>query len=197
MKHDEGYIKFNLHWEEQSIDFPDPVFRSISTWRQKLYVMNLIGAFGDGVGFGNISMRTHNNQFIITGSATGNLKKLTPKHYAWVKDFNLENNYIHCTGLTRASSESLSHAAIYQSNKNIHAVIHIHHRRFWEKYRYQLPTTNEKAEFGTPGIAREIAGLSTREKGVIIMGGHPEGILSYGRSLDEAGNILLKYYQTL
>ncbi|MDY6801470.1 MAG: class II aldolase/adducin family protein [Bacteroidota bacterium] len=197
MKHDEGYIKFNLEWEKGTFDFPGQLFHSINLWRQKLYVMELIGAFADGVGFGNISIRYHNNQFIITGSATGNIQKLTQKHYALVKDFDLENNFIHCTGLSKASSESLSHAAIYKSNKRINAVVHIHDQKFWKKYIHQLPTTNENAAFGTPEIAREISKLTTQEKGIIIMGGHPEGIISYGKSLDDAGNVLLKYYQIL
>jgi len=197
MKHEEGYIKFNIEWEKQSIDLPDQLFLSMNLWRQKLYVMELIGAFADGVGFGNISIRNHNNQFFITGSATGNIQKLFQKHYALVKNFDLENNYIHCTGLTKASSESLSHAAIYQSNQEVNAVIHIHSQKFWKKYIHHLPTTNENAAFGTPEIAREISTLTTKEKGIIIMGGHPEGIISYGKSLDDAGNILLKYYQIL
>ncbi|MFP4024997.1 MAG: class II aldolase/adducin family protein [Thiohalospira sp.] len=197
MKHEEGYIKFNIEWEKQPFDFPKQLFLSMILWRQKLYEMELIGSFANGVGFGNISIRYHNNQFFITGSATGNIQKLTQKHYALVKDFDLENNYVHCTGLTKASSESLSHAAVYESNKKVNAVIHIHHQNFWEKYIHHLPTTNKSAAFGTPEIAREISKLTTQEKGIIIMGGHPEGIISYGKSLDDAGNLLLKYYQNL
>lgn len=197
MKHDEGYIKFNLEWKKQSFDFPYQLFHSIQTWRQKLFELNLIGAYPDGVGFGNLSIRYRKNKFIITGSATGNLKQLTKRHYALVKDFKLDKNTIYSVGVTRASSESLSHAAIYQSNKEVNAVIHIHHQKFWKKYIHKLPTTSQDAAFGTPEIAHEISKLTTSEKGIIIMGGHTEGVIAYGESLNEAGEILLNYYQKL
>jgi len=197
MINDEGYIKFNLEWKKQSFDFPDPLYHSIQTWRQKLFDLNLVGAYPDGVGFGNLSIRYHNHQFIITGSATGNIKQLTKKHYALVKKFDLDSNSIYAVGQTKASSESLSHAAIYQSNQEVNAVIHIHHQKYWEKYLKKLPTTPEDSSFGTPEMAREISKLAASEKGIIIMGGHPEGIMAFGKSLNEAGEIVFNHYQKL
>lgn len=197
VKPDEGYIKYNLHWNQKEFDFPDDDFKLLNSYRTKLFELNLIGAYPDGIGFGNLSIRLNDDQFVITGSATGNYKNLMKNHYALVKNFDLDKNYIHSVGLTKASSESLSHAAVYQSNRKVNAVIHIHNQKFWEKYIHHLPTTNENAAFGTPEIANEISKLTTQEKGIIIMDGHPEGIISYGKSLDEAGNVLFKYYQIL
>jgi len=197
MKYDEGYIKFNLEWKEQSFDFPVPLFHSIQTWRQKLFDLNLIGAYPNGIGFGNLSIRYHQNQFIITGSATGNFKQLTKRHYALVKNFDLDKNTLCAIGATKASSESLSHAAIYQANQEVNAVIHIHHQKFWEKYIHKLPTTPQNVAFGTPEMAYEISKLVKQEKGIIIMGGHAEGIMAYGKSLNEAGKIVLNHYQKI
>ncbi|MFO7828300.1 MAG: class II aldolase/adducin family protein [Bacteroidales bacterium] len=197
VKPDEGYIKFNLHWDQKEFDFADDDFKLLNSYRTKLFELNLIGAYPDGIGFGNLSIRYHKNQFIITGSATGKNKHLTKKHYALVKDFDLKKNYILSAGATKASSESLSHALIYQSNRNINAVIHVHHQKFWEEYLNKLPTTSENAAFGTPEMAREISKLTIHDKGIIIMGGHKEGIITYGKSLNEAGEILLKYHQKL
>lgn len=197
VKPDEGYIKFNLHWDQKEFDFADDNFKLLNLYRTKLFELNLIGAYPDEIGFGNLSIRLTENQFIITGSATGNIKKLTKKHFALVKDFDLNKNYIHSVGLTKASSESLSHAAVYQSNRKVNAVIHIHHQKYWEKYLHKLPTTSENAAFGTREIAREISKLIIHDKGIIIMGGHPEGIITWGKTINEAGEILLKYYQKL
>ena len=197
MKQDEGYIKFNLEWEKQSFDFADPLFHSIQRWRQKLFTLNLVGAYPNGIGFGNLSIRYQQNQFIITGSATGNFKQLTKRHYALVKNFDLDKNTLYAVGETKASSESLSHAAIYQTNKEVNAVIHIHHQKFWDKYLNKLPTTPEDAAFGTPEMAHEISKLATQEKGIIIMGGHAEGIMAYGKSLNEAGKIIINHYQKI
>ena len=193
----EGYIKFNLSWEKKSFDFDNQEFITLNSFRDKLYKLDLIGAYPDGIGFGNLSIRYKKNEFIISGSATGNIKNISKEHYALVKDYNISKNIVSCVGLTKASSESLSHASIYVSNTKVNAVIHIHHMELWKKYLNNLPTTSIDAEFGTPEIAVEISKLANQESGIIIMGGHPEGIISYGKTLDEAGEIILKYYNNL
>ena len=116
-KPDEGYIKFNLNWEEKGFDFNYMDFLQINSYRKKLYELELIGAYPDGIGFGNISIRNNKSEFIISGSATGNFKNLTKKHYSLVKDYNIHKNSVLCKDLNKASSESLTHAAIYESNK--------------------------------------------------------------------------------
>ena len=197
MRIEEGYIKFNLNWEEKSFDFRDYDFHEINSCRQKLYEAGLIGAYSDGIGFGNLSVRYNKNQFIISGSATGNFKNLSKDHFSLVTDFNISKNNIQYIGLTKASSESLSHAAIYNSNTEVNAVIHIHHKWMWNTYLNDLPTTNKKAEFGTPEIALELTKLANLPSGIIIMSGHPEGIVSYGKTLNEAEEIILKYFNNL
>jgi len=146
---DEGYIKFNINWKEKELDFSLSDFYKLNFCRDKLFSLSLIGAYPNGIGFGNVSIRTIGNEFIISGSATGNIKQLFKKDYSLVKDYNIKKNIIYCEGLTKASSESLSHAAVYESNPEIKAVIHIHNLGMWNKYKNNLPTTNEKAEFGT------------------------------------------------
>lgn len=197
IKPDEGYIKFNLNWEERIFNFSDQVFSEINTARSKLYETGLIGAYPNGIGFGNLSMRNSANSFVISGSATGNFKMLLKKHYALVTDFDINKNSVSCIGLSKASSESLSHAIIYESNPKVNAVIHVHHKEMWNCYFEKLPTTKKKAKFGTPEIALEIKKLAYKSSGIIIMGGHPEGIITYGKSLFEAQKILLNYFNTI
>lgn len=198
MRIDEGYIKFNLNWTEEDLEFKEHDFLNINSCRKKLFELGLIGAYSNGIGFGNLSIR-HNNLggFIISGSATGNFKNLSKKDYSLVQDYNIDKNLINCIGLSKASSESLSHAAIYESNEDVNAVIHIHNNDMWNKYLNNLPTTDIKAEFGTPKIALEIKSLANQSSGIIIMGGHPEGIISFGKSMNEAKEIILKYFNKL
>lgn len=197
MNIEEGYIKFNIDWEEAQFDFNSNDFTELNKCRDNLYKLNLIGAYENGIGFGNISKRIINNQYVISGSATGNFSQLEPQHYALVENYDLYKNQIKCKGLTKASSESLSHAAIYKSNPEIKAVIHIHHLEMWEKYINNLPTTDIKATFGTPEIADEMKKLVTQSSGIIIMGGHQEGIISYGKSIKEAEEIILTYFNKI
>lgn len=197
IKQDEGYIKFDLDWDQRAFDFSDADFMLLNSYRTNLFELNLIGAYPDGIGFGNISFRLKENNFIISGSATGNFKKLEKKHYSLVTDFDIKNNRVTSIGLTKASSESMSHAAVYMLNKNVNSVIHIHNQNMWEQYLNNLPTTNKKAEFGTPELAFEIQKKVTNSNGIIIMGGHPEGIISYGQTVEEAYNLLIQYYNKI
>ncbi|PLX12995.1 MAG: hypothetical protein C0597_12305 [Marinilabiliales bacterium] len=197
IKPDEGYIKFNLVWNENAFDFRDEDFNAINSIRKQLFDLGFIGVYPDGIGFGNLSIRQQNNEFVISGSATGSIADLEKKHYALVKDFNIQNNQVWCQGLSKASSESMSHAAIYESNKNVGAVLHVHHEKLWEQLLNVLPSTAQQAAFGTPEMAFEIARLSKTQQGIIMMGGHPEGIISYGKNLQEAYDLLLRQYNNL
>ncbi|MCD6598829.1 MAG: class II aldolase/adducin family protein [Bacteroidales bacterium] len=198
----EGYLKFHCKLEKSGAVIPNNLFSEINKWRSQMYSLNLIGAYENGIGFGNISVRVpETNNFYISGSATGNFKKTGPEHYVLVTNYNFDHNSLNCQGTIPASSESLSHAAIYEADEEIMAVIHIHNMEMWENGLDKFPTSNPKCSFGTPEIAMDIAGLlkneATREKGIIIMGGHTEGILFFGKNLEGAGNTTLKYYKKL
>src|SRR5665647_1253573 len=78
----QGGVKFNCHWNQTGPVISDEQFEIINYWREVLYNMDLIGAYENGIAFGNISMRIiGGNQFIITGSATGEIPELEPGHY--------------------------------------------------------------------------------------------------------------------
>jgi len=201
MNHDEkGYIQFECDWEDAE---SPPVPAAILTWRERLFRLGLIGVYPDGIGFGNVSTRFSGPlpvprapRFLISGTATGSLPLLAPEHFAEVADFNLARNWLKCRGKVKASSESLSHAAVYTSAPATWAVIHVHHLKLWERDRGRLPTTDPAAEAGTPAMALAIQRLleneAVRQCGVFVMGGHREGLMAFGESIEEAGERLLK-----
>jgi len=193
----DGYIKFNCNWIKQ--EFNEDI-TELNKWRNKLYSLNLIGMYENGIGFGNISKRD-GKEFIITGSKTGGIKNLTKDHFTKVTNWDFNKNSLTCKGPIEASSESLTHAAVYTSNSNINAVIHVHNLNLWKKLIYKIPTTNEKVEFGTPDMAYEIMRLFKESdlinKKILVMGGHKEGIISFGKDLEEAENVLLNYFNTV
>ena len=198
MKIEEGYIKFECILNKSSFDFPQNLYEEINSWRKKLYNKKLIGANPDGIGYGNISIRNGKSTFIITGTATGIKTALSIEDYVLITGYNLSKNQVICTGEKRASAETMSHAAVYEGNSGIEAIIHIHHLGLWEKLRDKLPTTSYEVEYGTPQMAYEIIRLF-RETDVFyskifVMGGHKEGIISFGKNLNEAGDVILKYF---
>jgi L-ribulose-5-phosphate 4-epimerase len=194
---DEGVIKFNCQWTK-SAPLNEAWIRDLNVWRDRLYGLRLIGLNEDGIGYGNISIRFRRNQFIISGSGTGKFKKLTEEHYALVTDYDVKKNAISSTGSIIASSESLTHAMIYENASDVHAVMHVHHFKIWKKLLNTLPATADNIEYGTPEMAKEITRLFNEQKlsqhRIFAMAGHHEGIVSFGKNLAQAAELLLNEF---
>lgn len=198
---DEGYIKFRCEQTGAGV-VPAGRLMEMNKWRTRLHDLGLIGMYHENhpdvsmknVGFGNISVRSGKG-FIISGSATGDKRVLAPEDYAEVLEVDIERNFLRYIGRIRPSSESMTHAAIYGSNLAANAVIHVHNMEFWKKMLGKIPTTSRSVPYGTPEMARELERILTRpdtkQTGIVCMGGHTEGLISFGSSLDEAGNTLL------
>lgn len=194
----EGYVKFNCIWDQAQVEYPHAVYRQLESARSRLFAWGLIGVYPDGVGFGNISARSNGNSFIISGSATGGLSQLAPGDYALVTDYQIRQNTIFCKGLIKASSESLTHAAIYQEVPLAGAVVHVHSLYLWEKLIGKYPTTPAGIEYGTPEMAEAVGqfafSIKDSEEKIIVMGGHREGILSFGHQIDDAVQQIISVY---
>lgn len=194
---DEGYIKFQAHWTKTP-PLSYALIDQLNHWRQEMYQRGFIGAYPNGIGFGNISHRfPQEEQFLISGSTTGNIEQLTAAHYAKVTAVDVDKNTLYCEGNTIASSESMSHAVIYQTCPTIRAVIHVHHLAMWKKLLHQVPTTDLSATYGTPEMAHSIIHLlkttNLLEKKIFVMEGHEEGIFVFGRDLASAAETLYQY----
>ncbi|WP_293079929.1 class II aldolase/adducin family protein [Okeania sp. SIO3B5] len=192
---DEGVIKYQCHWVKEEPVASDSI-TDLMKKRDFMYSLGLIGVYENGIGFGNVSQRINDsNQFIITGTQTAHLEILGPEFYTVVTDFNIEENSLTCCGPVKASSESLTHAAIYYYQPEIMGIIHIHNSRLWQELMYKVPTSNQEVPYGTPQMAKEIFRLFDEEKlgveKILVMAGHEDGIISFGKNLDEAANILL------
>ncbi len=192
---DESYIKFKCRWEKTP-PFEKSKVSEINAWRNRLYAAGLLGAHPDGVGFGNISMRTSpSGRFIITGSATGKRKILDGSGYSEVSNVDFENNTVECAGPVMPSSESMTHAAVYAVLPEINAVMHIHSGKMWNELKGKIPQTGEDAPYGTPEIAFEVMRVlrENPDLRIIVIGGHKDGLLSFGRDFDEAWGAIKKH----
>ena len=192
----DGVIKFKCSFSREALadSFES---QELLAMRNILKSIGAIGVTSDGIGYGNISLRLTDNTFLISGSGTGNVHILTLEGLSLVNDYSIETNSLSCSGLTKASSESLTHAAIYDNCKGAKCVIHLHNLALWEKLFDKYPTSNPAYEYGTPAIALEIgrlAGESAQAEGIIIMGGHKEGILVFSHSATSAMNIVNDLY---
>jgi ribulose-5-phosphate 4-epimerase/fuculose-1-phosphate aldolase len=166
-------------------------FDELNEYRRKLVRLGIIGVDRNGVGFGNLSVRNGaTSRFCITGSGTGKLLELTPADCARVVAYDLARNWLRCEGPTVASSESLTHAAVYESDPLTCAVIHCHDMKLWKALMHKVPTTPGKVEYGTPEMAYAVQRLfdhtDVRKKKIFVMAGHEGGVVAFGRDLRSA-----------
>ncbi len=195
MTDEKGYVQFRCDWERA--DPPaGPVCDELRAWRDRLHRLGLVGVYPNGIGYGNLSARPGPGEsFVITGTATGGLASLGPEHLTEVTGCDIAGNAVRCRGPVQASSESLSHAAVYRGDPAVRAVIHVHHLALWQRLYDRIPTTDPHAEAGTPEMAWAIEALfrdgRVRGEKLFVMGGHREGLIAFGGTLDEAGERVL------
>jgi len=191
---DEGVVKYRCEWQEA-----DPLaaekIADLIDWRDRLHACGLIAVYENGIGFGNVSVRLDNScQFVISGTQTAHLPNLGPEFYCTVTEFNLEQNFLGCRGPVPASSESLTHAALYLHRHDVGGIIHVHNPQLWHQLLFKIPTTRKEIPYGTPQMALEMFRLFEEEdladRQILAMAGHEDGIICFGRTLDEAGKVL-------
>ena len=191
----EGVVKYTVQHVTDRITLPAEM-EDLLSWRRRLRELELIGADAQGLGYGNISVRWYATpRFLITGSQSSGLLDVDQRNFASVEVIDLDRNFLRSRGEAPPSSEALTHAALYQSRSSIRAVVHVHSHPIWSAWLDRLPTTRHDVAYGTPEMAYEMIRLQKRsvitDKGVVVMGGHQDGVIAFGASVaDAAGEIL-------
>ena len=196
----EGVIKFNLQFTQCEAVSPEMTV-DLNPWREKLFALKLIGQdplLYDGLSYGNISHRIipGSNQFVITGSQTSHLPILSPAHYALVAKSFINENKLVAKGLVKPSSEALTHSAFYAVMPAVNFVFHVHSSKIWQNAKaLNIPFTAPHVAYGTPDMAREINKLFDTgvfdARNVVAMGGHRDGIIAFGSTADQAGQVII------
>jgi L-ribulose-5-phosphate 4-epimerase len=192
---DEGYIKFSLTLEDAPPPLLDSRLSKLNSVRTKLHDLGLIGVLPDGIGYGNVSIRT-GDTIVISGSATGEKLELNNTDYSEVLEADINNNSLVCRGKINASSESMSHWSIYNADEAIQCVIHIHSELLYEcLIHHHVPETPVEAEYGTPDIAHALYSKVKEigNTGIIVMRGHKDGIIAFSPTIEETYRTILKW----
>jgi ribulose-5-phosphate 4-epimerase/fuculose-1-phosphate aldolase len=202
MNEREGVIKYQLQHTQKAIN-ENFSFNEINAWRTVIFRLGLIGQDPeryDNLGFGNISQRLHPNssQFIISGTQTGHIEQLKPEHYCLVTKADPRKNHISSCGLNKPSSEALTHASIYTQDSTIQAVIHVHSPELWNHTTaLNLPYISADVPYGTVAMAMTVEQLfqsdHLQKTSLFTMLGHKEGVVAFGKNMQEAAWPLIKY----
>lgn len=204
----EGIVKFNQnHNLGHLIDNFD--IADLNYWREIFRNRRIIGQDDwryNGAGYGNLSKRIEpleaqirKRRFLITGTQTGYLEKLTVEHYSLVLEYYPEENLVISQGLIKASSESMTHGTIYDLSTEHRYVFHVHSPELWMNYdKLSLPFTRKDVAYGTPEMTEEVRRLfresNVCEKRIFAMLGHEDGIISFGRTAEEAGSVIIEHF---
>ena len=109
--------------------------------------------------------------------------------------YDFAKNWLRYEGAAIPSSESLTHAAIYESDPSTSAVIHCHDSGLWTSLLGRAPMTSETVAYGTPEMACEIMGLfketDVQSRKILVMAGHEGGIVAFGKNLQNAFDVLM------
>jgi len=203
----EGVIRYHEEFTPGPTLLEEEV-RELSVWRSILHDLGLVGQDArryDGAGFGNASTRIQpfdrpkgSRPFVITGTQTGGLSTLGVEHFTTVESYDIRSNVVVVRGPTQASSESLTHGAVYDQTSLIRWVFHAHAPVLWRKRKeLGLPTTRPEVPYGTPEMALEVWRLfdqsDLRTIRIFAMGGHEDGIVAFGFSASEVGCRLIDH----
>ncbi|SMF97309.1 Ribulose-5-phosphate 4-epimerase/Fuculose-1-phosphate aldolase [Methylomagnum ishizawai] len=192
----EGVVKYHIDFTPAPA--PDwALLAELDAWRGLLFKLGLTGldpARYGGLAYGNVSLRTEGCRFLVSGTQTGGIERLTAEHYCWVTDFDVERNALTAEGPIRPSSEALTHAAVYRAAPGIGCVLHVHAPELWRRAAgLGLPVTDPAIAYGTPAMALAVEALLRQpETRVIAMGGHEDGLIAVGKTVDTAAMPLIR-----
>ncbi len=196
----EGQIKYRL---EHIARDPAPELHAllpyINGWRSIMMRLGMIGQNADrydGLGFGNISLRSPGGYW-VTATATGSLALLDAPHIPEVTHADPQTNTIYSRGEFPPSSEALTHGALYSAIPEAGAIVHGHCSDIWQRrHRLKYFSTAEHVEYGGPAMAMAVIDgankLDRPISGTLIMGGHQDGILCWGRDLAQASLLIIQ-----
>lgn len=194
----EGVIQFRCSLQPPKQVWSDSLSTELNLWRCKMIKQGWIGQDTkryQGLGFGNLSIRyvlpEACDAFIITASQSGHLAVLDQQDWPLVVSADISHNAVVACGLRPPSSEALSHAALYQHNQKIKAVIHVHSEFLWRGASdLNYPTTAADIGYGTPAMATAIQQQATEDSGLLVMLGHQDGVLAWGKNLQQVAEQL-------
>ncbi len=206
----EGVIKFHSDHRSASLgsEGVDTLAAGLMAWRAILRRLGMVGRDPgryEGFAFGNLSARLEGEddggapRFLITGSQTGGKEGLTLADFCIVEASDAAANRVRSVGLASPSSESLTHDAVYRLDASIGWVFHVHSPEVWRRRAaLLLPTSAPEIPYGSPGMADEVARLyrysPLPDLRILAMGGHEDGVVSFGASAEEAGETLIRFF---
>ena len=169
-----------------------PFLEELKKWCAVFHEKGLTPPYSGG-SYGNLSFRTQNNSFIITGTSIGLKDTLDNSCFVEVTYCDMPQKNVYVKGLREPSSESFMHHIIYKKRTDVYAIFHGHNAPITNNADVLgIPETQEKTEYGTVALAESILNILDINNFIIIK---EHGFVSMGDSLQQAGNQALHWLE--
>ena len=189
----EGYqgIKFETVFLQKK-EPGHQLLEELKKWCALFHEKNLAPPYPGG-SFGNLSFRTGNNTFIITGTCIGLKNTLENSCFVEVVNCNRSENKVYVNGLRAPSSESFMHYAIYKNRPDVNAIFHGHHTLITQNASsLGIPETKEKTPYGTTELADSVLEIIKKNNFIVIK---EHGFISLGTCMKQAGDQTLEFVE--
>lgn len=203
MTEHEGTIQFAYDLAPEAPEAPEiapETFQALKGWRSILHDLGLLGQSPDlygGYAYGNLSVRTGQDSFIVTASQTSGATELVAEDLVSVTHVNFERFWVDAQGSQPPSSESLTHAMIYAADPKLEFIFHVHSTTLWQaRAALNLPETPAEVPYGSPAMAEAVMGLMQKHLSrplVFATAGHEDGIFAMGHHARDCGGLLVTY----
>lgn len=201
MAETEGTIQFAYDLQPPDAEVADAAaLARLGGWRAVFKRLAVLGQDPErygGLGFGNLSCRdaARPGEFVVTASQTAAAPTLTDDDLVRITHNNPARFWVDAVGRQPPSSETLTHAMIYQADPDIAWVFHLHCPDIWlNSEQLGLPVTDEHVTYGSPAMIDAVARLlnDQRQRPLVFATlGHRDGVFACGASADAAGGAVV------
>jgi len=182
-------IKFNLVFEEKTTPH-HPLLDELKKWCAVFHEKGLAPPYTGG-SYGNLSFRTSNNSFIITGTCIGLKNALDNSCFVEVISCDMARKEVIVKGMIAPSSESFMHHILYQSRPDIQAIFHGHNPLIIQHAGLLgISETTKKTSYGTTELAKCVKEIAIDNDFIVIK---EHGFVSMGATMQQAGEQTLHW----
>ncbi|HOY33048.1 MAG TPA: class II aldolase/adducin family protein [Bacteroidales bacterium] len=192
-KEEYGGVKFKTVFVQKPW-LHHPFLEELKKWCAVFHEKGLSPPYPGG-SYGNLSFRTQNNSFIITGTSIGLKGNLDNTCFVEVTHCDVPQKNVYAKGFREPSSESFMHYIIYKNRPDIHAIFHGHHEPITQNaVVLGIPETIEKTSYGSVALAESVLKILDHHSFIVIK---EHGFVSMAETMQQAGQQTLQYLQEL
>lgn len=184
-------VKFTTVFNKKEIP-ENPELETLKKWCAVFHEKALAPPYPGG-SYGNLSFRTQNNTFIITGTCIGLKDTLDNSCFAEVLDCDPLHKKVFVNGMRAPSSESFMHFTIYKNRPDVRAIFHGHNRLITQNATILgIPETQEKTSYGSLELAESVLKILDKNNFIVIK---KHGFVSMAAGMQQAGEETLRWME--